>query len=404
MKRKEKRNPDIVKFMIPLCLYAIFDSAFTSFSSVLSNISDEFPRVSTTMLQYILTLPSLVMVPMCLFAGILASYMRKKTIAQCALVLMFAGEILPVAASHNIYVLFASSALIGVGQGLLNPISSAIVCERYDGIERSWALGIKQTADYAGSIGLTLLIGFMARTAWTNAYSIYFLMIPIFILTVRIVPRGQKEQKLISRDDGANGMKALVSPQFLYYLCFIFAISCGVFCYYIHISLAVAEKFAGTSASTSVAMAFMQTAALLVGLTYAKIVGVFKKYSLALGVGILALGFVGIALSESFVLLLGSAFVAGLGIGLQQIGSIYFVSRAVPEKTVTIAISATVASVGIGGNAAPVALNAFNRALFGKSSSSSAFLSGAVLLLFLLAVELLHQRFFNASWNDRREA
>ena len=59
------------KVMIPVMLFVMFQSAFNSFSSVLADIAQVFPDAPTTLVQMILTIPSLISIPMGLLAGVL---------------------------------------------------------------------------------------------------------------------------------------------------------------------------------------------------------------------------------------------------------------------------------------------------------------------------------------------
>ena len=99
-----------------------------------------------------------------MLTGFLASYVHKKTIAEVALVFLLIGGLVPVAvAEPHIGLLFASSALIGVGQGLLHPLASMLVCQYWDDkSERSRVLGFKQALNYLGAAVVSLLVGFLA--------------------------------------------------------------------------------------------------------------------------------------------------------------------------------------------------------------------------------------------------
>ena len=97
-----------------------------AFSTVLADIAKVFPNESPTFLQTILTVPSLMSIPISLLAGVLASYISKKTLVVFALVSEIIGGCIPLLAHSSVAVLLLSSALIGVGQGFLISISSAI--------------------------------------------------------------------------------------------------------------------------------------------------------------------------------------------------------------------------------------------------------------------------------------
>lgn len=165
------------KVMIPIMLFVIFQSAFNSFSSVLATIGEAFPNISTTGVQMILTIPSLVSIPISLCAGILASYFYKKHLVLFALGCQFVGGILPLFGHENFYLVVASSALIGIGQGIMISMASAVVGENFTGTTSATAMGLKQAASSIGIAALTVATGYLAVSGWYRAYYIYFLVI-----------------------------------------------------------------------------------------------------------------------------------------------------------------------------------------------------------------------------------
>ena len=84
------------KIMIPIMLFTIFNSAFNAFSTVLVDIQSAFPDASATLIQMLLSLPSMISIPMGLISGILCSYFYKKHLVLFSITTMFIGGILPV--------------------------------------------------------------------------------------------------------------------------------------------------------------------------------------------------------------------------------------------------------------------------------------------------------------------
>ena len=171
--------------LVPIGAFAIYDSVFSAFSSVLAVLWEMYPDVSRAGIQMVLALPSLTSVPTTLLTGFLASYVHKKTIAEVALVFLLIGGLVPVAvAEPHIGLLFASSALIGVGQGLLHPLASMLVCQYWDDkSERSRVLGFKQALNYLGAAVVSLLVGFLALAQWNFAYLIYVGVVPVLVIS-----------------------------------------------------------------------------------------------------------------------------------------------------------------------------------------------------------------------------
>lgn len=73
------------------------------------------------------------------------------------------GGLLPLFIHGSIYSLVISSALIGIGQGLLINVASAVVGENFTGTASGVAMGLKQAAPSVGIAILTVATGFLAR-------------------------------------------------------------------------------------------------------------------------------------------------------------------------------------------------------------------------------------------------
>lgn len=185
--------------LVPIGAFAIYDSAFSAFSAILAVLGELYPDISRAGIQMVLAVPSLMSVPATLLTGFMTSRVHKKTIAEAALVLLLVGGLLPlVIIRPHIGILFASSALIGVGQGLLHPLASMLVCQYWeDGSERSRVLGFKQALNYLGAAVVSLLVGALALARWSFAYLVYLGVVPVLIISARKLPRGGLEERLV---------------------------------------------------------------------------------------------------------------------------------------------------------------------------------------------------------------
>jgi MFS family permease len=147
------RNKMSWRIMIPVMLFAVMQAAPKAFSSVIANIAQDFPNESTTLVQMVLTLPTLMIIPISIIIGLLASYVTKKNLVIFALACELIGGIMPTFLHKTISALLVSSALIGVGEGFLISLASAVLAEYFDGNTRGKALGFKEAASSLGIAG-----------------------------------------------------------------------------------------------------------------------------------------------------------------------------------------------------------------------------------------------------------
>ena len=344
--------------LVPIGAFAIYDSVFSAFSSVLAVLWEMYPDVSRAGIQMVLALPSLTSVPTTLLTGFLASYAHKKTIAEVALVFLLIGGLVPVAvAEPHIGLLFASSALIGVGQGLLHPLASMLVCQYWDDkSERSRVLGFKQALNYLGAAVVSLLVGFLALAQWNFAYLIYVGVVPVLVISATKLPKGTLEDRLVGRKHRAEGLRKLFTPA-LVYACFIFfAVSLFNFAFQSNIAMLINEKGFGEVVDAAAITAMLQIASFVVGVFYGTIAKMFRRYVLLPGLALLAAGFLVTALAPTMPLVFVGSALFGVGAGIQYVTTLYNTSKAVDQSVVSMALSLVLAITSLGFSVSPLAI------------------------------------------------
>ena len=383
--------------LVPIGAFAIYDSVFSAFSSVLAVLWEMYPDVSRAGIQMVLALPSLTSVPTTLLMGFLASYVHKKTIAEVALVFLLIGGLVPVAvAEPHIGLLFASSALIGVGQGLLHPLASMLVCQYWDDkSERSRVLGFKQALSSLGAAVVSLLVGFLALAQWNFAYLIYVGVVPVLVISASKLPKGTLEDRLVGRRHRAEGLRKLFTPT-LVYACFVFfAVSLFNFAFQSNIAMLINEKGFGEVVDAAAITAMLQIASFVVGVFYGTIAKTFRRYVLLPGLALLAAGFLVTALAPVMPLVFVGSALFGVGAGIQYVTTLYNTSKAVEQSVVSMALSLVLAVTSLGFSVSPLVIEGVKELLFGPGAGAdlSMVVAGAGCAV-LFVVDFVRCRFF----------
>nr|WP_260620365.1 MFS transporter [Gordonibacter massiliensis (ex Traore et al. 2017)] len=359
--------------LVPVFGFAVYDSVFSAFSSILGVLGDAYPDVPRTAIQMVLSVPPLVSIPGTLLSGFLSSYVRKKRIAEFALAIIFVGGMIPVVfRTPSIYALFACSACVGLGQGLLHPMANAFICQTWDDDgERSRALGFKQAFNFMGEALVALLVGFLALSHWGNAFLVYLGVIPVFLIARFALPEGDLDKRLIDRKSRAAGLKELFKPKAVYlFVLFFFAMMC-LYGFHTNIAMLVQERRLGTTADVSVVASCVSIVSFLVGIAYGKLSKAFGAATLCVGFGCLASGMLAVSLfGYSFPVVVAGGVLFGFGSGVQQISSIYYISKTVDKSVVTMAISVLVSFVSFGATLSPLVINGLQGLVFGTESAS----------------------------------
>lgn len=381
------------KVMIPVMLFVVFQSAFNSFSSVLANIASVFPDVSTTSIQMILTIPSLVSIPISLCAGLLASYFYKKDLVLFALGCQLVGGMLPIFVHSSYFSLLASSALIGVGQGIMISIASAVIGENFTGTASGTAMGLKQAASSVGIAALTVATGYLAVGGWYHAYYIYFLIIPIFLLTAFLLPRGKKDVKLVGKGASA-GLKKVFTRGCVYYSILSFFLAACNFAFYTNVGMSITSKGLGDSSAIGVATSFNSIITVVLGLAFGYVCKAFKRFTLASALIIQCIAYAILAFAPSLTLVTVGGMVYGLGAGIQMISACYYILESVEQNAASMAIAVCMTLTSLGITASPVVINKA-AAIFGELNGTTGLEAAAVGFLVLFIIEVVYCLVFN---------
>ena len=376
--------------LIPVFGFAVYDSVFSAFSSILGVLGDAYPDVPRTMIQMVLSVPPLVSIPGTLLSGFLSSYIRKKRIAECALVVLFIGGMIPVVfQTPSIYALFACSACVGLGQGLLHPMANAFICQTWDDdSERSRALGFKQAFNFIGEALVTLLVGFLALSHWGNAFLVYLGVIPVFLIAHRALPEGTLDKRLIDRKSRAAGLKELFKPKAVYLFVLFFFAMMFLYGFHTNIAMLVGERNLGTTVNVSLVTSSVSVVSFLVGIAYGKLSKTFGPATLCLGFGCLAVGLLAVVVfGYSFPVLVAGGVLFGIGSGVQQISSIYYISKTVSKDVTTMAIAVLVSFVSLGATLSPLVINGVQELVFGVESASGSLAVAGCGFVVLASVE-----------------
>jgi MFS family permease len=380
--------------LIPVCAFAIFDSVFNSFSSVLALIGDDYRDASQVAIQMILSVPSLLAIPTMLVSGLLASRVHKRTLGLVAMGIMFAGAMLPWAyRSTGIWVLFASSITIGIAQGLLHPLASSVVIDTWQKGRRKKVLGFKQAANYLGASICTLLVGALASTGWRNSYLVYLLLIPAFLVTYFRMPQGKLDKRIVTSKQTIVNLREMANRSTVYLLLLFMFAAIFQFTFYSNIAMSTKEHSFGTSVETSQITAIAYVCSFVVGILFSKVSDVCKERTLAIGFLIEASGLAVAASAPSFEIVLLGGALFGTGSCMQEVSTIFYLSRERSARGhATMLISMGLICINLGIAVSPVLVSFAKSNILHSSTASAGMLVGSIGFIVLAVIEMGYRR------------
>ena len=148
-------------------------------SPILGELSTIFPHATELDIQMLTSLPSLLIIPFVLLAGKLAEKRDFIRLLRVGLWLFAASGVLYLFSS-KMWQLMAVSALLGIGAGLIIPLSTGLISRYFTGEYR-----VKQFGYSSAITNMTLVAvtGYLAEVHWRLPFVVYLLPLISLVLS-----------------------------------------------------------------------------------------------------------------------------------------------------------------------------------------------------------------------------
>lgn len=180
---------------IPLItLLAIWSiSALTSLpglavSPILGDLTKIFPEATDLDIQMLTSLPSLLIIPFILLGGKLTEKVDLVRILKIGLWLFAASGILYLI-SNRMWQLIVVSAMLGIGAGLIIPLSTGLVSKYFVGAYRVKQFGLSSAITNFTLVIATAVTGYLAEVSWHLPFLVYLLPLLSILLVGHLKDR-----------------------------------------------------------------------------------------------------------------------------------------------------------------------------------------------------------------------
>lgn len=247
--------------ILSLSLLTVMSGA--AVAPALARISAAFPMTHPTSIKLILTLPAVFIIIFSLLSGRLIDYMSKRRLLIFGLVIYLVGGVSGGFADRFEFLLVAR-ALLGIGVGLIMPLSTGLIADFYTGEERGKLMGYSTAASNFGGIIATLSSGLLAAYSWRYSFGVYGASLVVLLLVLFFLPipkaQSRRERKKSALPKAVYGWAACA---FLLMLAF----------YAIPVNLAIflERNSLGGASSAGVAIAVVTASGFLAGLSFASV-------------------------------------------------------------------------------------------------------------------------------------
>ena len=150
-------------------------------------IREHFPEASKLEIQLIVSMPALFIVITNLFFGKLAERFGARSLTMLGLVLYTVGGA-AAGLFDLIWAVLIMRALVGVGVGIIMPLSTGLLTYYFPPERREGLMGLSSAANQLGGVVATLLAGVLANVSWRLSFAVYLMGLISIVLCLVFMP------------------------------------------------------------------------------------------------------------------------------------------------------------------------------------------------------------------------
>lgn len=182
---KQTKLKPLAASILSLSLLTVMAGA--AVAPALEVIRAHFSDASRTSVQLIVSMPAVFIVITNLCFNRLAEKFGSKTLVMTGLVLYTAGGCCA-GLFDSIGLVLLMRALVGVGVGMIMPLSTGLLTYYFPPEKREGLLGLASAANQLGGVIATLLAGLLAGISWRLSFMVYLMGLISIVLCLIFLP------------------------------------------------------------------------------------------------------------------------------------------------------------------------------------------------------------------------
>ena len=363
--------------------------AGAAIAPALGIIKAHFSNSPAMLVQFIVSMPALLIIVTNLFFLPLSRILRTRAIA-------FSGLLLYIVAGagcffvDDIYVLLLMRAVLGVSVGLIMPLSTGLLAYYFPPEEQASLMGLSAAMNQMGGVVATLLAGLLATVEWNYAFLVYLLGLIALLMVWLWLPDEQlgsankrgvpfQPRQLLKFHPSVIGMLLLMM------IFFIFPTNFAV----------VASSRLGLSTGLiTIIMVGLDVVAFFIGMVFGDVMNHFRQSVKYFAPVFFLIGYAAYLIPSVPMLIVGSAFI-GLanGVGVPYLNTIASIKGG--KNSATTVMPLLSAALYLGQFVSPIIVIPASRILFGQTDLSGPYKVGILLCLIFL-VQVYFTRHFQS--------
>lgn len=378
-------------------------------SPILGQLTHIFPSSSELDIQMLTSLPSLMIIPFVLIAGRLTEKVNNMVLLRVGLGIFLLSGILYFL-SDRMWQLIVVSAILGIGSGMIVPLSTGLISHFFVGDERLKQFGYSSAITNLTLVIATVVTGYLAEVNWRWPFVVYLLPAISLVLSV-FLAKSMKNDKdagstsmLVSADRNTEStvktksgfmVGNLIETMILYGL----GTYLNLVVVYNLPFLMEEHHFTSGNAGTMISLFFL--AIMLPGLILKPIVAKLKDTTLFFSYLSMAIGLGLILIAPTEWLIAPGCILAGLGYGVIQPWVYEKATHMAVPKKVTMALAYIMAMNYIAILLCPFIISFF-AGLLGFSSQEFPFAFNMIITIAVAVYAWMRQKsFVFSSWETK---
>ena len=363
--------------------------AGAAIAPALGIIKAHFSNSPAMLVQFIISMPALLIIVTNLFFLPLSRILRTRAIA-------FSGLLLYIVAGagcffvDDIYVLLLMRAVLGVSVGLIMPLSTGLLAYYFPPEEQASLMGLSAAMNQMGGVVATLLAGLLATVEWNYAFLVYLLGLIALLMVWLWLPDEQlgsankrgvpfQPRQLLKFHPSVIGMLLLMM------IFFIFPTNFAV----------VASSRLGLSTGLiTIIMVGLDVVAFFIGMVFGDVMNHFRQSVKYFAPVFFLIGYAAYLIPSVPMLIVGSAFIGmANGVGVPYLNTIASIKGG--KNSATTVMPLLSAALYFGQFVSPIIVIPASRILFGQTDLSGPYKVGILLCLIFL-VQVYFTRHFQS--------
>lgn len=387
-----KGSMPLVALVAILSVSAIVSLPGLAISPILEDLDKIFPSASELEVEMLESLPSLMIIPFMLLAGrwsVSGNKIRLLVIGTAIFLLAGIGSMI----SRTLIELIVMGAIMGIGAGLIIPLSTGLIVDYFTGEYRVKQLGVSSAVNNLTLVVATLLTGYLADIKWHYAFAVYLLP----ALTLVLIPALSHIKPQLEVYDATNNK--LNIKQLVVVMIFYFIITYCSLIVTFNTSYLIAEGGMDSSKSGVIISLFF-LAIMAPGFMLNTIKKWLGRLTNFWSLVVMGVGLILISLPHPlFWRIAIGAIMTGLGYGVMQPLIYDKAASCSPPKLATLSLSLVMAVNYLAILVAPFIIDAIDW-MFHTKSHSFGFVANGVISFLLAIVFLLFNRPYSSIKNN----